>query len=251
MHYTKIIEEKLTKKQILETYLNAVYFGFNAYGIDAAAETYFGKDPRDLDLTECVALAALPQSPDTYALVKASYTASETDLPVIDKGDGLVYLYNGGATEERRKIILSNMEEAGHITAAQKKAALAESLEDRINIDTKEQPAGYTYYIDCAIDEAVGDVAEKFGISEDEARTMVYTGKEVLGRMFNVLGEPIDDKPAIETELKAAIHRAAPAFEEEKSVVILLVHSFEINGYVFGFSPPGFYRNPVSCLCTA
>ncbi len=174
-YYTKIIEEKLTKKQILETYLNAVYFGFNAYGIDAAAETYFGKDPRDLDLTECVALAALPQSPDTYALVKASYTASETDLPVIDKGDGLVYLYNGGATEERRKIILSNMEEAGHITAAQKKAALAESLEDRINIDTKEQPAGYTYYIDCAIDEAVGDVAEKFGISEDEARTMVYT----------------------------------------------------------------------------
>ena len=40
-------------------------------------------------------------------------------------------------------------------------------------------------------------------------------GKEVLGRMFNVLGEPIDDKPAIETELKASIHRAAPAFEEQ------------------------------------
>ena len=43
----------------------------------------------------------------------------------------------------------------------------------------------------------------------------ISVGKEVLGRMFNVLGEPIDDKPAIETELKAAIHRAAPAFEEQ------------------------------------
>ena len=43
----------------------------------------------------------------------------------------------------------------------------------------------------------------------------ISVGKEVLGRMFNVLGEPIDDKPAIETELKASIHRAAPNFEEQ------------------------------------
>lgn len=43
----------------------------------------------------------------------------------------------------------------------------------------------------------------------------ISVGKEVLGRMFNVLGEPIDDKPAIETELKAAIHRPAPAFEDQ------------------------------------
>ena len=43
----------------------------------------------------------------------------------------------------------------------------------------------------------------------------ISVGKEVLGRMFNVLGEPIDEKPAIETELKAAIHRAAPAFEDQ------------------------------------
>ena len=43
----------------------------------------------------------------------------------------------------------------------------------------------------------------------------ISVGKEVLGRMFNVLGEPIDDKPAIETEMKAAIHRPAPDFEEQ------------------------------------
>ena len=43
----------------------------------------------------------------------------------------------------------------------------------------------------------------------------ISVGKEVMGRMFNVLGEPIDEKPAIETELKAAIHRAAPAFEDQ------------------------------------
>ncbi|MBQ3466313.1 MAG: F0F1 ATP synthase subunit beta [Firmicutes bacterium] len=43
----------------------------------------------------------------------------------------------------------------------------------------------------------------------------ISVGKEVLGRMFNVLGEPIDDKPAIETEMKSAIHKAAPTFEEQ------------------------------------
>ena len=43
----------------------------------------------------------------------------------------------------------------------------------------------------------------------------ISVGKEVLGRMFNVIGEPIDDMPAIETELKASIHRAAPPFEEQ------------------------------------
>ena len=43
----------------------------------------------------------------------------------------------------------------------------------------------------------------------------ISVGKEVLGRMFNVLGEPIDDKPPIETELKASIHREAPDFEEQ------------------------------------
>ena len=43
----------------------------------------------------------------------------------------------------------------------------------------------------------------------------ISVGKEVLGRMFKVLGEPIDDKPAIETEMKSAIHKAAPSFEEQ------------------------------------
>ena len=43
----------------------------------------------------------------------------------------------------------------------------------------------------------------------------ISVGKEVLGRMFNVLGEPIDDTPAIETEMKSAIHKAAPSFEEQ------------------------------------
>ena len=194
-YYTVIIEEELSKKEILENYLNAVYFGFNAYGLAAASETYFGKEPQDLDLVECAALAALPQSPDTYALVRADYSASSTDLPVIDKGDGVVYLYNGSASDKRRKIILSNMEKEGHITTAEKDAALAESVEDHIHLNTTEQPAGYTYYIDCAIDEAVEDISAEYGITEEEARTMIYTkGYKIYTCLDTKVQDTLDDE---------------------------------------------------------
>ena len=64
-YYTRILEQELSKKKILEIYFNTVYFGFNSYGIDAASQSYFSKEPKDLDLLECASLAALPQAPDS------------------------------------------------------------------------------------------------------------------------------------------------------------------------------------------
>jgi 1A family penicillin-binding protein len=55
-----------SKDQILELYLNEIYFGNMAYGIEAAAQAYFGKHVRDLDLAECAMLAGLPQAPEYY-----------------------------------------------------------------------------------------------------------------------------------------------------------------------------------------
>jgi len=57
------MERKYSKNEILDMYLNTVYFGSNAYGIEAAARTYFDKDPVDLTLPEAALLAGLPQSP--------------------------------------------------------------------------------------------------------------------------------------------------------------------------------------------
>ena len=59
-------EKKYTKDEILTQYLNTVYFGANAYGVEAAAQTYFGKDPADLTLAEGALLAGLPQAPTGY-----------------------------------------------------------------------------------------------------------------------------------------------------------------------------------------
>jgi penicillin-binding protein 1A len=61
------LESKLSKQEILNQYLNTVYFGSNAYGIEAASRTYFDKYPKDLTLPEAALLAGLPQAPTAYS----------------------------------------------------------------------------------------------------------------------------------------------------------------------------------------
>ncbi|MGN6376792.1 MAG: penicillin-binding protein 1A [Sphingomonas sp.] len=60
------IEDALTKQQILELYLNQIFLGRNAYGVEAAAEAYYGKDLKDLDLAQMAYLAVLPKGPANY-----------------------------------------------------------------------------------------------------------------------------------------------------------------------------------------
>src|SRR5690606_8739242 len=60
------IEEKFTKQQIVEAYLNHVFFGNQSYGVKSAARNYFDKDLSELTLAECALLAGLPQSPSKY-----------------------------------------------------------------------------------------------------------------------------------------------------------------------------------------
>jgi len=94
-----------SKDDILETYLNRIYFGNLAYGVEAAARTYFGKPARDLDLAESAFLAGLPQSPTTYD----PFTRFE-------------------AARQRQATVLRLMNERGYITPDEREAALAEPL---------------------------------------------------------------------------------------------------------------------------
>ncbi len=100
------ITRRYSKAEILEIYLNEVYFGNLAYGIGAAAETYFGKEVEDLDLAEAALLAGFLQSPARYD----PYTNPEAALA-------------------RRRTVLRLMREEGYITRAEEQAAGAEALE--------------------------------------------------------------------------------------------------------------------------
>ncbi|MCL6613755.1 MAG: PBP1A family penicillin-binding protein [Firmicutes bacterium] len=103
--YAMAIERKYSKDQILEFYLNQVYFGHGAYGIQCAAKTFFGKEAKDLDLAEAALLAAILKSPKYYD----------------------PYLYPDAA-RNRRAVVLGQMVKYGYITRAQAEAAKARPL---------------------------------------------------------------------------------------------------------------------------
>src|SRR3954464_8151578 len=66
LRLARVLENELTKEQILEHYLNVIYLGNGVYGVEAAARDLFGKSIANVSLTEAATLAALPKAPSTY-----------------------------------------------------------------------------------------------------------------------------------------------------------------------------------------
>lgn len=101
------IDSRFSKDQILKLYLNEIPYGRNAYGIEAAAQSYFNKSAKDLDLAQSAYLAALPQAPTYYS----------------PSGP------NRSALDNRKNTILSLMKDQGYITADQAKSAQDEKVD--------------------------------------------------------------------------------------------------------------------------
>ena len=96
------LERQYTKKEILEMYLNQIYFGQGAYGVQAAAQTYFGKDVEDLDLNECAMLAGIPKSPNYYSPLNNLQAAQERKAVVLDQMEKYGYI-NRSMAEKTKK----------------------------------------------------------------------------------------------------------------------------------------------------
>lgn len=175
-YYTVQIEDALSKQAILEAYMNTVYFGFGSYGVQTAAQNYFGKNVEDLDLIECAALAALPQAPDAYALCYVDYD-HDSSLPVIKKSGDLSYVYNGDVSQNRRNQVLFNMKEEGRITEEQRQGALSEDLQSHMKISVKSKVKDdMSYFTDYAIEQVKKDLQKEVGLSEEKAAQMLYSG---------------------------------------------------------------------------
>ncbi len=197
--YAVILERNLTKEQIIEAYLNTIYLGYNCYGVEAAANAYFNKSAKDLDLVQCVALAAVPQNPQNYAPLRTYASAdfatiSETIDPsyIIKESDGYVTVYNGESSAWRRETTLKYMEEQGYITADQKAAAMETDLLSEIDVP-KEQHLSNSYFNDFVINEVIDDLVES-GYTEENARKLIYTGGL---QIYTTLNQQAQD--AIET----------------------------------------------------
>lgn len=121
------LEQKYSKEQILEFYLNNVYFSNGYYGIESAAEAYFNKDANDLSISQIAFLCAIPNSPSRF---------DPYDHPE--------------ATMERRDKILKNMYEEGYISQAQYDRSIAEEIKVLPKKETESNDYAETYIIKCA-----------------------------------------------------------------------------------------------------
>ena len=176
MYYAAVIERKLSKEKIVEAYLNTIYLGFGNYGVEAASESYFGKEPKDLSLVQCAALAALPQAPDSYALVQmlsAGENPDENDT-VIKKHPNK-YVAND-ESKDRRETCLYLMKDQGYITDKEYKEAKGKKLTDFLHPQLSNKSSVYSYFHEYVLDQVIQDLMDKYDYSEDKATDLVYTG---------------------------------------------------------------------------
>ncbi len=125
---TKKMENELSKEEILESYLNCIYFGNNCYGIESAANFYFSKSAKDMTINESAVLAGLISAPSKYNPVT-----------------------NAEACKKKRDIVLNNLCSYGEITPTELQNQKSQEIELSI---TKSDKSKINSYSQMAIDEA-------------------------------------------------------------------------------------------------
>ncbi|HYC25153.1 MAG TPA: PBP1A family penicillin-binding protein, partial [Roseiarcus sp.] len=159
------LERKYSKDQILELYLNRVYFGSGAYGVEAAAQKYFGKSAKFVTLSEAAVLAGLMKSPSKLAPN-----------------------HNLEAANARAAQVITAMAEQGHITEAMAKLALARPAEV-----VKEKGAGSVNYaadyVMDMLDDTVGAIDEDIVVTTTLDETMQANAERALTEELNAKGE--------------------------------------------------------------
>lgn len=147
------LEKKYDKKDIMEWYLNVVYFGEGSFGVEAAAQTYFGKSASELDLAECAAIAGITNLPTYY--------------------DPFYSIENN---KKRQETILYEMYDQGYIKKDEYESAKAEELKF-----VHGENEGYTqeirsYYVETVVQDVINDLVKQQGITASAAEQLVYNG---------------------------------------------------------------------------
>jgi penicillin-binding protein 2A len=176
------LERKLTKDEILELYLNQIYFGSGTYGVGAAAKLYFDKEAEDLTISEAALLAGLPKAPSQYS------PAHDVEL-----------------ANQRRNVVLNLMYQNNIISEEELKEA--KDKEIRVPSVTIKKPSPYQPFIDYVIKEAT----DNYNITEEQLYRggyKIYTGfQEELQAAINDVADDYrfpEDRPDQKVEIGIA-----------------------------------------------
>lgn len=222
---SKYMTEKYTKKDIMEFYINDIYFANGYYGLEAAAQGYFGKKSSELSLSQIAYLCSIPNSPAYYDPL--SYPEHAID---------------------RRNLILKSMLEQGLITQDAYNEAVAEKITINHKVSNYNDYAA-TYAIDCAIktimaddgfsfeysfsdDDEMDDYEEAYSEAYQEASKKLYAGGYKVYTTIDLdaqdtLQNAIDDQLSFDDEKKDdgiyALQGAATVIDNETGKVVAIV----------------------------
>lgn len=151
MVWANDLENRSTKEEILERYLNIINLSQGCYGVGAAADRFFGKTVGELTVAECAAIAGITQNPSYYDPVRfAEHTLA------------------------RRDVILGEMWVQGYLDETTYRAALAEPL--CVVEQTRERSPIYSWYVDMVIEDVVRDLCAEHGFSREYANRLLWNG---------------------------------------------------------------------------
>ena len=157
------LEQKATKQEILTYYINKVYMSNGNYGMQTAAQNYYGKDLKDLSLPQLALLAGMPQAPNQYD----PYSHPE-------------------AAQERRNLVLSEMKGQGYITAEQYEKAINTPITD--GLQSLRSGNNYPAYMDNYLKEVIDQVEQETGYNLLTTGMEVYTNVDpaVQQRLWDI-----------------------------------------------------------------
>ena len=157
------LEQKATKQEILTYYINKVYMSNGNYGMQTAAQNYYGKDLKELSLPQLALLAGMPQAPNQYD----PYSHPEAAL-------------------ERRNLVLSEMKDQNYISAEQYEKAINTPITD--GLQSLKSANSYPVYMDNYLKEVIDQVEQETGYNLLTTGMDVYTNvdKDVQKRLWDV-----------------------------------------------------------------
>lgn len=149
----RYLEDNYSKDTILECYLNTIPMGNGTYGVEVAANYYFGKTVKDLTLAECASLASITKAPSYYSPDK-----------------------NPEENKLRRDVVLREMKSQGYITKEEYEEAVNTELKVTAVKEVLNQNEVNSYFIDALINQVSSDLTKKYGYDKAHAEQMFYNG---------------------------------------------------------------------------
>lgn len=180
MYLALEVDAKLSKEDIIEAYMNRVYLGQHAYGVEAGSQTYFSKPVKDLTVAEAASLASIVKGPSIYSLFS---TYAPTDVPegakVIGEyaiaGENFKAVIND-LPFERKNIVLAKMHELGKLSDEEYEKAKNEDVASKVKPGSKKQMEYSSNISDLIKKQTVTKLMEVKNLTREQALNMLYNG---------------------------------------------------------------------------